>query len=38
VNNSHDVDGDAHEQFVSDVAEWTLGLEPGTLRATARSN
>lgn len=38
VNNSHDAGDGAHEQFVSDVAEWTLGLEPGTLRATARSN
>ena len=37
VNNSGEPSPAAYERFVSDVAEWTLGLEPGTLRQTTRS-
>lgn len=33
VNNAHEITLDASEHFVADVAEWTLGLPPGTLRA-----
>ncbi|MDR6972984.1 TetR/AcrR family transcriptional regulator [Leifsonia shinshuensis] len=37
VNSTGDLTHPAHVRFVSDVAEWTLGLEPGTLqRAVAR--
>ena len=36
VNNTRELAGDAYEHFVSDVAEWTLGLEPGALRARSR--
>jgi AcrR family transcriptional regulator len=38
VNNSGKPSPEPYEHFVSDVAEWTLGLEPGTLRKTAGSN
>ncbi len=33
VNNSGEPSQEPYEHFVSDVAEWTLGLRPGTLRA-----
>lgn len=36
VNNTRERPGDMPEHFVSDVAEWTLGLEPGALRARSR--
>jgi len=35
VNNTHDLSHDAYERFVSDVAEWTLGMQPGSLRAVS---
>ncbi|MGU3647134.1 TetR/AcrR family transcriptional regulator [Microbacterium sp. C23T] len=35
VNNTHEARLDAGEHFVADVAEWTLGLRPGTLRTDA---
>lgn len=31
VNSTADLSHPAHRNFVADVAEWTLGLEPGTL-------
>lgn len=31
VNSSGDLTHPAHVQFVADVSEWTLGMEPGTL-------
>jgi AcrR family transcriptional regulator len=33
VNSTGDLTHPAHVRFVSDVAEWTLGLPPGTLAA-----
>ena len=35
VNSSDDLTHPAHVDFVADIAEWTLGLAPGTLAATA---
>lgn len=33
VNSGADLSGAAHARFISDVAEWALGLTPGVLRA-----
>lgn len=35
VNSTDDLSHPAHVHFVADVAEWTLGLAPGTLGAVA---
>jgi hypothetical protein len=37
VNSTDDLSHPAHVHFVADVAEWTLGLAPGTLGAVATS-
>lgn len=36
VNSAEKLDHPAHLHFVADVAEWTLGLPPGTLLAESR--
>ena len=36
VNSTEDLAHPAHVRFVTDVAEWTLGLEPGALVAVER--